>query len=189
LIYYRIAWKNDQSSLWQWRSTTLTSPGAVFYWLWLCRAVPQDHLRVFSSSSCEHLKELLADENKGGPHHSATAEQFLHEWSIHSGKMAGGASERSESGTRANQEQKTITATLAPLVNQGSIQDASVDEKLISTLDRRRWEREMGAGGDHDLPYTFALPLSLPQTLAWIRLMARVQRGELGLSVQVLPNS
>jgi hypothetical protein len=58
-----------------------------------------------------------------------------------------------------------------------------VDEKRISTLDRKRLEREMGAGGDHDLPYTFALPLSLPQTLAWIRLMAKVQRSELEQSV------
>jgi hypothetical protein len=56
-----------------------------------------------------------------------------------------------------------------------------VEEKSTSVLDRRRWEREVGAGGDHDVPYTFALPLSQPQTLIWIRLMARAQRGELEL--------
>jgi hypothetical protein len=69
------------------------------------------------------------------------------------------------------------------MMNQNSAQEASVEEKRISVLDQRRWELEMGAGGDHDLPYTFALPLSLPQTLAWIRLMAKVQRAELEPSV------
>ena len=149
MIYYRLAWKNDQSSLWQWKSTKLTSLEAVFYFLRLYSATPQDHLRVFSSSSCENLKELLADENKGGPHHSVTAEQFLRERGIHSGKMTGGASERSERGARENQEKTAITATLPPFLNQSSAQEASVEEKRISVLDRRRLETEMGAGGDH----------------------------------------
>jgi hypothetical protein len=56
-----------------------------------------------------------------------------------------------------------------------------MNEQHMGVLDRRRWEREVGAGGDHDVPYTFALPLSQPQTLIWIRLMARAQRGELEL--------
>ena len=37
----------------------------------------------------------------------------------------------------------------------------------------------MGPGGDHDLPYTFMLPPSLPQILTWIRLSAKVRSGEL----------
>jgi len=36
-----------------------------------------------------------------------------------------------------------------------------------------------GVGGDHDVSYAFALPWSLPHVLAWARLLARVQRGEL----------
>jgi hypothetical protein len=51
-------------------------------------------------------------------------------------------------------------------------------ERSTSSLERRRLEHELGAGGDHDVPYHFALPLSLPQVLAWMRLMGRVQRGE-----------
>jgi hypothetical protein len=43
----------------------------------------------------------------------------------------------------------------------------------------RREERESGLGGDHDLPYRFSLPLSLPQVLAWMTLLAKVQRSEL----------
>jgi hypothetical protein len=48
-----------------------------------------------------------------------------------------------------------------------------------SALERRREELESGAGGDHDLPYTFVLPPSMPQVKAWVRLLARIRRGEL----------
>jgi hypothetical protein len=181
MIYYRIAWKTNQSSVWQWKSTELTSLAAVFHLLRIHRAIPQDHLRVFSSSSCEGLQEQLKYENQSGQHTSVTAEQFLRERGIHAGKTTGGTSERGESGTRENQEKKDITTTLPSVLNQIDAEDASVEEKSTSVLDRRRWEREVGAGGDHDVPYTFALPLSQPQTLIWIRLMARAQRGELEL--------
>jgi hypothetical protein len=179
MIYYRIAWKNYHSSLWQWKSTKLTSLEGVLHFLRVHRAIPQDRLRVFSSSSCEVLKELLEEENQGRQQISVTAEQFLRERGFHAGQMTRATSEQRGSGARENQEKKAITATLPPFLNQSSAQDASVDEKRINALDRRRLEREMGAGSDHDLPYTFALPRSLPQTLAWIRLMAKVQRGEL----------
>ena len=48
----------------------------------------------------------------------------------------------------------------------------------MSALDKRRDELERGAGGDHDLPYQFRLPTALPQVLAWVKLLARVQRGD-----------
>jgi hypothetical protein len=179
MIYYRIAWKNQQSSLWRWKSTKLTSLQSVFHFLRLHRAIPQDHLRVFSASSYEDLTQLLQEENQGNQQTSVTAEQFLRERGIYAGKMTGRASVQSGSGRRENQKKTTITATLPPVLNQSSEQGASVEEKHISILDRKRLEREMGTGGDHDEPYTFTLPLSLPQTLAWIRLMSRVQRGEL----------
>ncbi len=147
MIYYRIAWKNHHSSLWQWKSTKLTSLEGVLHFLRVHRAIPQDRLRVFSSSSCEVLKELLEEENQGRQQISVTAEQFLRERGLHTGKMTAGASEQSGSGGRENQEKKTITATLPPFLNQSSTQGASMDEKPISTLDRRRLEREIGAGG------------------------------------------
>ena len=179
MMYYRIAWKPNHSSVWQWKYTELTSLAAVVHLLRIQRGIPQDHLRVFSSSSCEGLQEQLKYENQSGQHTSVTAEQFLRERGIHAGKTTGGTSEQGESGTRENQEKKDITTTLPPVLNQSDAKDAYIDEKSISVLDRRRWEREMGAGGDHDAPYTFALPLSQPQLLAWIRLRARVQHGEL----------
>jgi hypothetical protein len=49
----------------------------------------------------------------------------------------------------------------------------------ISVLDIRRLEVEPGIPGDHDMPYKFSLPTSMPQTLAWLKLMVRVQSGEL----------
>lgn len=178
MMYYRIAWKPNDSSVWQWKSPELTSPAAVFHLLRIQRAIPLDHLRVFSSSSCEGLQEQLKYENEGGQHTSVTAEQFLRERGIHTGKTAE-ASEQSGSGGRENFEKKTITASLPPLVNQSRAADASMNEQHMGVLNRRRWEREVGAGGDHDVPYTFTLPLSQPQLLAWLTLRAKVQRGEL----------
>ena len=55
---------------------------------------------------------------------------------------------------------------------------SAVQRRSMSVLERRREERESGPGGDHDQPYRFSLPLALPQVLAWMRLLARVQRGE-----------
>ena len=47
----------------------------------------------------------------------------------------------------------------------------------ISVLDRRRIEAECGAGSDHALPYTFALPGSRLRMLAWMKLLAMVHTG------------
>src|SRR5438552_3072915 len=116
MIYYRLAWKNNHSSFWQWKSTKLTSLEAVLHFLRVYRAIPQDRLRVFSSSSCEGLKELLEYENQGGQQVSLTAEQFLRERGFHTGKVAAEASAQSGSEGRENLEKKTITATLPPLV-------------------------------------------------------------------------
>ena len=55
----------------------------------------------------------------------------------------------------------------------------SPDESSRSPLEKRREELERGEGGDHDLPYRFMLPTSLPQVLAWVKLLARVPQGHL----------
>jgi hypothetical protein len=49
----------------------------------------------------------------------------------------------------------------------------------MNELEKRRMELEMGNGGDHNEPYTFALPVSMPQLLAWTKLLVRIQHGEL----------
>ncbi len=150
MTYYRIARKNHQSSLWQWKSTPLTSLQTVFRFLRLYSHIPQDQLRVFSSSSREGLKELFEEEKQGGLQTSVTAEHFLHERRVSIGKARGGASEWHESKGGEKPQKKAITATLPAFVSQGSIQEAP-PEKGVHTLEaRRRLEIERGADGDHN---------------------------------------
>ncbi len=53
------------------------------------------------------------------------------------------------------------------------------ERRGVGSLKRRREDLESGKGGDHDLPYRFTLPISTLQVLAWMKLLARVQNGEL----------
>jgi len=72
------------------------------------------------------------------------------------------------------------TDTLAPLP-QPRVPEPIRQEQSVTALERRRFELEMGAGGDHDQPYIFTLPVSIPQFRAWTRLMGQVQQGEIRL--------
>jgi hypothetical protein len=175
-MYYRVAIQVDLSPLWQWKSTVLSSLDALFQWLRLYRALPQDRLRVFSSSSSKDMNEQLARENMGYGSTSVTVAKFLHERMIGSREVAWGAS---EPGTWGNQGTASIAVATNPSLNESSRGAHALDEGGMSSLDRRRLELERGTGGDHDVPYSFALPASLPQVLTWMRLLARVQRGEL----------
>lgn len=175
-MYYRVAIQVKPSPAWQWKSTALSSLDALFQFLRLYRALPQDCLRVFSSSSREGMVEQLVRENNGSGSNSVTAAQFLHERMICSGEVAEGASER---GTPGNQGTAPIAVATQLSSNESSRGAQVLNERGMSSLDMRRVEFERGAGGDHDSPYTFALPLSMPQVLAWMRLLAKVHRGEL----------
>lgn len=53
------------------------------------------------------------------------------------------------------------------------------DTRNMSALERRREDLESGTGGDHDISYRFTMPISTLQVLAWMKLMTRVQNGEL----------
>src|SRR6266699_3249736 len=69
-IYYRIAIHRerdqlDRPSTWQWKSTALSSLQSLFQVLRLYGALPQEHLRVFSSPSREGLEEQLRQGNRG----------------------------------------------------------------------------------------------------------------------------
>ena len=178
MTYYRIAYKNQQSSLWQWKSTPLTSLQTVFQFLKPYSYILQDQLRVFSSSSREDLKKQLEEENQRGLQTSVTAEDFLRERRVSIGQTRGEISwHPCEEGEQP--QKKAITTTLPPFVSQGNVQEASPEKSVDTLAARRRWEREKGAGGDHNQPYTFTLPLSWPQKLAWITLMVKVQQGKL----------
>ena len=49
----------------------------------------------------------------------------------------------------------------------------------MNPLEKRREELETGVGGDHDIPYRFTRPYSMPQFLAWMKLLVKVQDGTL----------
>ena len=68
--------------------------------------------------------------------------------------------------------------------NQGLVSNSvSADQLLtsrsINVSEIKRLEFELRSVGDHDEPYTFTLPTYTPQLLAWTKLLARVQSGEL----------
>ena len=154
----------------------LSSLDALFRFLRLYRAFPPDRLRVFSSSSREEMDAQLVRENNGIASHSVTAAQFLRERLIHEQEIAPGAPAHQ---TRDDLETATIGATAKRPVNERSAGARSLNESSMSILDRRRIDAEYGAASDHDLPYSFALPQSWPQVLAWTRLLAKVQTGAL----------
>lgn len=171
-MYYRVAIQGDSSALWTWKSTVLSELSAVFQFLRLYRALPQDHLRVFSFSSHEEMNEQLVQENKAQGSTSATAAQFLHERLIGSSEVVYG---EAACGTRGNEQTTSIAIVGEPPLNERGAGAYSVKESSRSLLERRRVELERGAGGDHDLPYQFTLPTSIPQVLAWMRLLTKVQ--------------
>src|SRR5215472_5892552 len=102
---YRVAIQRQGDQLdrplsWQWQSTVLSSLQTLLQFLRLYSALPQDHLRVFSSSSRENLEEQLMQENKGLSSHSVTAAQFLQALLIRSPEVAPGTPARDEGADR-----------------------------------------------------------------------------------------
>ena len=164
-MYYRVAIQVDAQPAWKWQSTALSSLNIVLKWLQFYRAFPQKRLRIFSSPSREELNEQLARENQGRSSTSLPATQFLQARGI---TPRGAVGEACARGSRAHEHTAFISAKPSP----------SPDESGMSPLDKRREELERGAGGDHDLPYRFTLPTSMPQVFAWVKLLARVQQGD-----------
>ena len=175
-MYYRVAIRPTNESAWQWKSTILTSLATLFRFLQLYDAISQDRLRVFSSCSREQMDEMLARENSGLASRSVMAEQFLHERGISSRGMK---LERAAAGTQEQQGMKPIAVTTSSSLSERSTGAHFLEEKSLSSLERRRLELEMGIGGDHDSPYSFSLPSSMPQALAWVKLLTKVQCGVL----------
>jgi hypothetical protein len=176
-MYYRIAIQVDRFH-WKWKSTVLSSLDALFQLLRLYCPIPQNHLRVFSSSSREELDELLVRENNGGGSGSATAAQFLEERRIDVRAMPGRAGEPREHKIEEDQLMGSIAVSTQAASNETDLQEPLPDEYNTNVLESRRLELERGAGGDHDCPYCFTLPGSMPQALAWVKLLVRVQNGE-----------
>lgn len=161
-MYYRVAILVNPSPRWQWKSTVLSSLDALFRWLRLYHALPLDHLRVFSAPSREEIEEQFVRENKGLGSNSVATAHFLQERRIKVQEKGEQEPEGKEGGKRG----KTFLAVAINL---------SLPEGIQGT----REERERGAGGDHDCPYTFTLPAFMPQALAWSSLLAKVRSGEI----------
>jgi hypothetical protein len=171
-MYYRVAIQMDQVPHWQWKSTALSSLDALFQFLRLYRAVQQDRLRVFSSCEEEEMNEQLVRVNQGLESTSVTAAQFLQERMIGLREVVWGASAR---GTQGNEQTTSIAVVTEQPLGESSREATSLDEPGVRFLDKRRAELESGAGGDHAIPYWFRLPISMPEVLAWVKLMVRVQ--------------
>ncbi len=207
MTYYRLALQERQTPLWTWMSTGLTSLYAVLQLLRsFSSSIPPDRIRVFTSSAKEGLHEMLSRENNGLASGSVTAAQFLQErgirshiteaseYDIHEARENQGTGSSVVSPTSslngdalslAEGEMRMPTlqawATHTPphtLPNESRTAACSLNEGSMHMLERRRLELELGPGGDHDVPYTFTLPLTMPPVLAWMRLLAQVQRGE-----------
>jgi hypothetical protein len=179
-MYYRLAIQRgrdhlDRPAPWQWTSTALSSLQSLFQMLRLYSALPQEHLRVFSSPSREGLEEQLRQENSGGGSPSATAARFLQQHMLHSSGVTSAGGAREHEGTAS-----IAVSTTTRLDESGGVAHAP-REQVMNSLEWRRLEQERGTGGDHDVPYHFVLPHSMPQVLAWMRLMGRLQRGEVEL--------
>lgn len=176
-MYYRVAVQVNDEPTWKWKSTVLSSLNTLFQFFRLYSTLPHDQLLVFSSPQHEGLDEMLKQENNGFITPSVTAEQFLQDRRI---SIQGGQQARSV-GEPQRRQRSAITAILPPLVNEKESAEPPLIERSKSWLEQKRYEIELGAGGDHDQPYTFTLPISLPQWSAWIRLLSKVRDGKLEL--------
>lgn len=175
MIYYRMAWRDHQTSPWIWKTTALTSLQAILQLLKSYRAVPQDRIRVFTAASKEELNEMLRRENSHLVSGSTTAAQFLQDRKLQVPGQAHSAS--ASSTTEPVVRQATPVATSSPLREQ-SASTGVTHFSSPNALESKRLEIESGPAGDHDVPYRFALPTSPSQWLAWIRLQTRLQAGE-----------
>ncbi len=79
----------------------------------------------------------------------------------------------------AEETQEMLTRENQGLLSTAVTVDQLWDSHCMSTLEVRRLELELHSGKDYDSPYTFALPTSSPQVLAWTRLLTKVRHGEL----------
>lgn len=203
MTYYRLALQDRQTGRWSWKTTALTSLDAVFELLRCYSALlPQDRIRVFTASAKEELHEQLGRENNDLASGSVTANQFLQERHLLVPERAPGASQQSDSAQEVQQgaavtawakalweqhalmrtaqaQQSGATNVASSLLRESIATIGTAGSLGLSVLDQKRLEIELGPAGDHDAPYSFAWPAYMPQVLAWMRLQAKFQRGEL----------
>src|SRR5215469_12700630 len=79
--------------------------------------------------------------------------------------------------TSTEQMEEMLSRANEGLLSTAVTVDQLWDKHCMSWIEVRRLEVELGAGGDHDRPYTWSLPPSAPHVLAWTKLRALRERG------------
>lgn len=178
-MYYRIAVQKQSSTEWEWKSTLLHSLEEVFRLSQQYTEIPATHLRIFAASTSEYMDTLLVRENLGLTSNSLTLEQILHDHQSltiphirqFEAQLGWGEEEAHDThGTDVPGQEMAAPATEAEPLPVATL-DRSIDDDFITDPEPY--------GSDHDQPYTFAFPEYTPHALAWLKLRAKVQAGEL----------
>jgi hypothetical protein len=178
-VYYRLATQPAASACWEWESRVIASVEILFRVLWMYRSEPWDRLRVFFSSAVAGLDLMREREDQGLASTSIPLAHLLHErWSTPQ-SISQLEMRQFESALRTRESVGMVDTASSSEPAWPENRSRTPSEGRVDVLDRRRLELELGTPGDHDTLYRFSLPRSLPQVLAWMTLLARVQRGEL----------
>lgn len=170
MIYYRVAFRGKHSPGWQWKSTVLTSLNNMFAFLRVYSMFPKDRTRVFFASRTLLLDQMLSRENAGQVSNSIRADLLL------CGKQ------------RINrlEMQRLETELLVPgnkggiALNSGPVYIGHGVEALkVGSFSTDSPAQERGPGDDREIPYHFTAAHLWPQAFAWLKLLAKVRRGEL----------
>ena len=124
MTYYRVAFRDRQTSNWIWTTTAITSLQALFQQLRRYSVMPQDRVRVFMASSPEEMHKHLAQENNRLSSHSVTVAQFLQERML------------------TLQQDTCRTGDLRPSSNESGRESYMHEERALSTLERKQQKPE-----------------------------------------------
>jgi hypothetical protein len=191
MIYFRVALRKDQLTQWRWKSGILSTPKTLFDFLSLYDRVPKNRIRVFFATSIEFMDEMLVRENNGLLSNSITVEDFLK----NSRKIDGQRIKelefevglqrsreliaRSVITRKLGDEHVSMPANSSFAAANYTTSESAKSSRASNLLGQLQEDSEWSIGGDHDTPYTFTLPVSTPEALAWARLLVKVQNGEL----------
>lgn len=138
----------------------LSSLDSVFRFLQIYGIARQNRLCVFSSSYREGLQEQLVQENQKQVSSAVPSAHFFGMRAV----------SPPEEGQHIRGSGKGVREAIIDTQGRG---------RGFLSLDQVRESLESGTGGDHDVPYKFTLPHSLPQVLAWLKLRVRISNGDL----------
>lgn len=80
MIYYRVAICESRSTIWRWKSPLFSSLHGVLGVLNLYRAIPEEYIRVFLSTSTQQMDVMLKLANQGKLTTAIAAKQL---WDAH----------------------------------------------------------------------------------------------------------